>query len=75
MEIDSRYLAAPSIWKWVPQGERKGYQIPGASIPPRTPWDSNLGAEVMLLQLATLPKVPAAHGVVQAPRPEPRAIV
>lgn len=29
----------------------------------------------MLLQLAALPQVPAAHGVVQAPCPEPSAII
>lgn len=29
----------------------------------------------MLLQLAALSQVPAAHGVVQAPRPESSAIV
>lgn len=35
----------------------------------------HLRTEVMLLQLAALPQVPAAHGVVQAPCPEPSAIV
>lgn len=35
----------------------------------------HLGAEVVLLQLAALPQVPAAHRVVQAPGPEPSAVV
>lgn len=42
--------------------------------PPAGPM-GHLGAEVMLLQLAALSQVPAAHGVVQAPRPESSAIV
>ena len=56
-------------------GERKGGWIPGACVPllPDPVW--HLGAEVMLLQLAPLPQVPAAHSVVQAPCPEPSAII
>lgn len=65
----------PSFWKWVPQGERKGGRKPGASIPFPPDPERHLGAEVVLLQLAALPQVPAAHSVVQAPRPEPSAII
>lgn len=35
----------------------------------------HLGAEVVLLQLAALPQVPAAHCIIQAPSPQPGPIV
>ena len=56
-------------------GERKGGWIPGACVPllPDPVW--HLGAEVMLLQLAPLPQVPAAHSVVQASRPQLGAVM
>lgn len=73
MDTEGRCLVLSGVW--VPQGERKGGCLPGACVPllPDPVW--HLGAEVMLLQLAPLPQVPAAHGVVQAPCPEPSAII
>lgn len=36
---------------------------------------AHLGTEVVLLKLATLAQVPAAHSVVQAPSPQPGPII
>lgn len=55
--------------------ERRGLRVPETSTAlPADPLQ-HLGAEVVLLQLAALPQVPAAHSVVQAPGPEPSAVV
>lgn len=53
----------------------RGLRVPETSTAlPADPLQ-HLGAEVVLLQLAALPQVPAAHSVVQAPGPEPSAVV
>lgn len=59
----------------MPCGEGRGLRIPEASIAlPADPL-RHLRAEIVLLQLAALPQVPAAHRVVQTPGPEPSAVV
>lgn len=63
------------IWHLGASGGEKGRLDSWSCVPllPDPVW--HLRAEVMLLQLAALPQVPAAHGVVQAPCPEPSAII
>lgn len=69
---DGRYLVPLGLWKWV---ERRGLWISDTSRALRAEPLQHLGAEVVLLQLAALPQVPAAHRAVQAPGPEPSAVV
>ena len=56
------------------QGE-EGTMYSWSFHPPPARTEQHLGAEVMLLQLTALPQIPAAHRVVQAPCPEPSAVI